>query len=249
VRLPLPPDVRSFSERRSLGRRAGVGYRFWQVPIETLPLPAGLIDNPVRGRLNAIFFDALEGYMHWKYSALKGPLFASTPQIVVEIGPGAGANLRYLTPGTRLIAIEPNKHFHPILRKRAAEFGVQLDLRGLAGEALDLPSESVDFVFSSLVLCSVEDPAGVIAEVKRVLRPNGRFVCIEHVAAPEGSAIAKLQVAIKGPWRWIFEGCDLCRHTDDTLSAAGFSEVNIQPTVLPTVFVPIRHQIIADCRK
>jgi SAM-dependent methyltransferase len=212
-------------------------------------MPAGLIDNPVRGRFNAIFFDALEGYMHWKYAALKRPLFASTPQTVVEIGPGAGANLRYLTPGTRLIAIEPNKHFHPILRKRAAEFGVELDLRGLAGEALDLPSESVDFVFSSLVLCSVSDPAGVITEVKRVLRPNGRFVCIEHVAAPEGSAIAKLQVAIKRPWRWIFEGCDLCRHTGDTLSAAGFSEVDIQPAVLPTVFVPIRHQIIANCRK
>ncbi len=206
-----------------------------------------MIDNPVRGRFNAWFFAALDGYMHWKYADIKSRLFEQAPPVVVELGPGSGANLRYLPRGSRLIAIEPNRHMHPVLRRRATQCGIDLDLRELAGEKLDLPSASVDFVFSSLVLCSVEKPEQVIAEVRRVLRPGGRFSCVEHVAAPVGSGIHGLQRLIKRPWKWVFEGCDLCRDTGATLRSSGFAQVDVQPLVLPTIFVPIRHQITAVC--
>lgn len=206
-----------------------------------------MIDNPVRGRLNAWFFALLDGYMHRKYAGIKQALFEQAPPVLVELGPGSGANLRYLPRGTRLIAIEPNRHMHSMLRRRADKFGIELDLRGLAGENLDLPSASVDFVFSSLVLCSVDDPKQVIAEVRRVLRPGGRFACIEHVVAPPESPIHNLQRMIKRPWRWAFEGCDLCRDTGATLQSSGFSQVDVRPFVLPTIFVPIRHQISAMC--
>ena len=206
-----------------------------------------MIDNPVRGRFNAWFLTVLDGYMHWKYADIKSPLFGQAPPIVVELGSGSGANLRYLSRGTRLIAIEPNRHMHSVLRRRAKKFGIDLDLRVLAGEKLDLPSASVDFVFSSLVLCSVENPEQVIAEVRRVLRPGGRFVCIEHVVAPIGSAIHGFQRMIKRPWQWAFEGCDLCRDTGVTLRSSGFALIDVRPFVLPTIFVPIRHQIAAVC--
>jgi SAM-dependent methyltransferase len=206
-----------------------------------------VIDNPVRGRFNAWFFSALDGYMHRKYATIKSGLFASAPPVVVELGPGSGANLRYLQAGTRLIAIEPNLQMHDLLRRRAKQRGIDLDLRGLAGENLDLPSASVDFVFSSLVLCSVDRPGQVLAEVRRVLRPGGRFACVEHVAAPIGSRIYGLQRIIKRPWKWVFEGCDLCRDTGSTLRSAGFAKVDVQSLVLPTIFVPIRHQIAAVC--
>lgn len=206
-----------------------------------------MMDNPVRGRLNAWFFAVLDGYMHRKYAGIKSHLFECAPPVVVELGPGSGANLRYLPKGTRLIAIEPNLHMHSMLRRRARRFGIELDLRGLAGESLDLPSASVDFVFSSLVLCSVDDPQRVIAEVRRVLRPGGRFACVEHVAAPAGSAMLGLQRTIKRPWRWAFEGCELCRDTGAMLQSSGFSQVDVRPFVLPTIFVPIRRQITAMC--
>lgn len=206
-----------------------------------------MMDNPVRGRLNAWFFAMLDGYMHRKYAGMKRSLFEKTPPVLVELGPGSGANLRYLPRGTRLIAIEPNRHMPSLLRRRADQFGIELDLRGLAGENLDLPSASVDFVFSSLVLCSVADPGQVIAEVRRVLRPGGRFACIEHVAAPTGSPIHHLQRIIRRPWRWAFEGCDLCRNTGATLQSSGFSQVDVRPFVLPTIFVPTRYQISAMC--
>ena len=67
-----------------------------------------LIDNAIRGRLNAWFFEALDGYMHWHYAEIKTRLFGNMPSTVVELGPGSGANLRYLRRGTRLIAVEPN---------------------------------------------------------------------------------------------------------------------------------------------
>jgi len=206
-----------------------------------------MIDNPVRGRFNAWFFAALDGYMHWKYANIKSRLFEQAPPVVVELGPGSGANLRYLPRGSRLIAIEPNRHMYPVLRRRATQCGIDLDLRELTGEKLDLASASVDFVFSSLVLCSVAKPEQVIAEVRRVLRPGGRFACIEHVAAPVGSGIHGLQRLIRRPWKWVFEGCDLCRDTGATLQASGFAQVYVQPLVLPTIFVPIRHQIAAVC--
>lgn len=208
-----------------------------------------MIDNAIRGRFNAWLFDALEGYMHRKYAGVKPRLLAGAPSTVVELGPGAGANLRYLAPGTRLIAIEPNRRFHAVLRRRAAERGIELDLRGLRAEAIDLPDASADFVFTSLVLCSVSEPDAVLREVLRVLKPGGRFACIEHVAAARGTSLAWLQRGVARPWRWLFEGCDVCRDTGGTLRRAGFSHVDIEPMTLHTVFVPIRPQVAAVCVK
>jgi ubiquinone/menaquinone biosynthesis C-methylase UbiE len=206
-----------------------------------------MIENPVRGRFNTWFLAALDGYMHWKYADIKSNLFRQVPSVVVEIGSGSGANFRYLPSGTRLIAIEPNRHMRSMLQRRAKQFGIDLDLRELSGEKVDLPSASADFVFSSLVLCTVEDPGQVIAEVRRILKPGGRFVCLEHVAAPNGSAIHGLQRMIKQPWQWVFEGCDICRDTVATLRSSGFAQIDIQQFILPTIFLPIRHQIAAIC--
>ena len=212
-------------------------------------MDSGRLDNPVRGRFNAAFFDALEQYMHRKYASIKRELLTDLPPEVVELGPGAGANLRYLPKGTRLIGIEPNVHFHPVLKRRARQHGIELDLRGLAGESLDLQSSSVEFVFASLVLCSVGNPEQVLAEVFRVLKPGGRFACVEHVAAPDESALLTLQKTIAKPWKWAFEGCELCRDTGRTLKNAGFSRVEVRFLTLPTIFIPIRPQIAAVCFK
>jgi hypothetical protein len=57
-------------------------------------MAATVLDNAVRGRFNAWFFDALEGYMHWKYAAIKSQLLADVPPVLVELGPGAGGSAR-----------------------------------------------------------------------------------------------------------------------------------------------------------
>ena len=206
-------------------------------------------EHPVRGRLNAWMLSALDGPMHRLYAGIKGRLLADVPPVVLELGSGAGANLRYLPRGTRLIAVEPSRYMHGALRRRAQQHGIELDLRALAGEALDLPSESVDFAFTSLVLCSVASQAQVLGEVRRVLRPGGRFACIEHVVAPRGTAAHAAQRLLARPWQWMFEGCHLCRDTGGALREAGFSSVDVRPFELPSAFAPIRHQIEAMCVK
>ncbi len=203
--------------------------------------------NPIRGRINAAFFKWMDWYMHWKYAALKRELFAGLPDTIVELGAGTGANFRYLKPGTRVIAIEPNHHMHAALRSSAAKHDIELEIRGAGAEGIDLESGSVRAVVCSLVLCTVEQPRQVIDEVKRILAPGGRFLCIEHVAAPAPSLVGRIQRWVFRPWRWFFEGCHTHRDTGALLRRAGFAEVEIEPFTWPTAFVPVRPQILARC--
>jgi SAM-dependent methyltransferase len=210
---------------------------------------AAVHPNPIRGRINAAFFAVMDWYMHWKYGPRKARLFGDLPATVVEIGAGAGVNFRYLRPGTRVIAVEPNHHFHPSLERSGRRHQIDLSIQGLAAEGLPLGDESVDAVICSLVLCSVDDVQQVLAEVKRVLRPGGRFVCIEHVAAPPRSLIGRIQRLVFRPWRWFFEGCHTHRETAGALTSAGFSRVDIEPFTWRSAFLPVRPQVAAVCVK
>ncbi len=68
----------------------------------------------------------------------------------------------------------------------------------------------------------------MVREVKRILRPGGRFVFLEHVAAPRGSGLRRVQEAIHRPWHWLGEGCHLTRDTETTLRRAGFSHLDVE---------------------
>lgn len=207
-----------------------------------------VIDHPARGRLNAWLLDSIDGYMHETYGALKTRLFGTLPPVVVELGPGTGANFRYYSPGTQVIAIEPNLRMHPRLRRKAAQHALKLDVRTRGAESIDLPDKSFNFICATMLLCSVKDPAAVLAEVHRVLSPGGRFVCIEHVQAPANHpGLRRLQRAIRGPWRWLLEGCNLCNQTERALRAAGFRELQIEQLEVPNTLPPIRYQIAASC--
>jgi ubiquinone/menaquinone biosynthesis C-methylase UbiE len=211
--------------------------------MSTLVLDGGRAGNPLRGRINSWFFDALDDHMHAMLGAAKEALFADLPDTVVELGPGTGANLRYLRPGTKLVAIEPNPFMHERLVRRAAEHDIALDLRVQGAELLPFADASVDAVISTLVLCTVEDVDAVLAEVKRVLRPGGTFRCIEHVAAPGPGFVHHVQRLVAGPWRWFFEGCHTHRPLAEAMEAAGFSEIDLRRVDSPTLFVPVRPQI------
>jgi SAM-dependent methyltransferase len=206
-----------------------------------------MTDHPIRGRLNAWLLDRSDAYVHQHYGELKAGLFRDAPSTVVELGAGSGVNMRYFPPGTRVVAIEPNVRMHPRLRRRAEQAGVTLDVQTRGAEGLPFASGSVEFIFATFVLCSVQDPAQVVREIRRVLAPGGRFVCIEHVMAPPGSRVAALQRAIRRPWRWLLEGCDLCNRTESVLRAGGFRSAEIQPLDLPATLLPIRYQIAATC--
>ncbi|HVP67550.1 MAG TPA: class I SAM-dependent methyltransferase [Anaeromyxobacteraceae bacterium] len=207
--------------------------------------PLEIATHPFRERVNAWFFHVLDGYAHRKYRVVKREMFGGLPRTILEIGAGDGANFRYLTRGTRVIALEPNVHMHGYLREAGRRHGVTVDIRVGLAERIPLPDASVEAVICSLVLCTVKDPERALAEVRRVLRPGGRLWCIEHVAAPAGTLLANVQRWVHRPWRWLFEGCETRRDTGRLLREAGFASVEITPFTLRTAFVPIRPQIAA----
>jgi SAM-dependent methyltransferase len=197
----------------------------------------------VRGPFNAAFFWLTGGLFDRLLGPHKQRVFAGLPDSVVELGSGVGANLRYLRRGSTLVAVEPNPAMHGRLLRAARRRGVQLDLHAVAAERLDLPDGSTDMVLSSLVLCSVADPARVLAEVRRVLRPGGRFVFVEHVAAPSGTALRGIQRFVRRPWAWCFEGCSCERDLASLIGSAGFATVDVEAYRLRSPFLPFNPQI------
>ncbi len=121
--------------------------------------PQGFAANPGRGRFNSTFFSVMGAYINGHMHQRKAKVFADLPPNVVELGSGVGANLRYLPAGAHLIAIEPNPYMQAPLRRAARRYGVELEIRSDVGERIDLPDASAEAVISSLVLCTVSDPA------------------------------------------------------------------------------------------
>jgi SAM-dependent methyltransferase len=198
-------------------------------------------DNGAISRFNAWFFTAFAPYLNHVARVHKQAAFDGLgPGSVLEIGAGTGANFGYLPRGTHLYAVEPNLRMHARLKRRAAAAGISLTLFGTGAEAIPLPDESVDEVICSLVLCTVPDPARVLAEVRRVLRPGGELRFAEHVAAPQGSLRHRIQRALRRPWGYVFEGCNPARNTPETVASAGFQTVQVERRKLRhSVFWPV----------
>lgn len=194
-----------------------------------------------RSRFNAWFFDAFDRYINHITARHKASAFAGIePGRILEIGAGVGANFDHLPSGASVVAVEPSLAMHDSLERRAAERDIELELVGASAERLPLPDASVDEAICSLVLCTVPDPAAAVGEVRRVLRPGGRFRFVEHVTAPAWSPRRWLQHAIRRPWSWVFEGCDLCRDTAALVEESGFGSVELRRGRLRrSLFVPV----------
>lgn len=212
---------------------------------ELTAVSAAPFDHGLRGRFNAWFFAAFDRYINRITAPLKENAFAHLGSgSIVELGAGTGANLPYLPSEAELIAVEPNLRMHPVLAERCAAAGVDLRVLATGAERIPLPDASVDDVICSLVLCTVADVDTVLREVRRVLRPGGRFRFVEHVAAAPGSTRSAVQRCVRRPWGWIFEGCDPHRDTAAAIERAGFSTVAVaQRRLHGSVFYPVNTTI------
>lgn len=187
---------------------------------------ARAFDHGAISRFNAWFFDVLKGVINHFAARHKRSAFTGIAALdVVEIGAGAGANAGYLPAGAHLYAIEPSLAMHERLQKSCDAAGIEVTILATGAESIPLPDDSVDEVICSLVLCTVADPQGALAEVRRVLRPGGSFRFVEHVVAPRRGLRRGVQRMIDRPWGWVFEGCDPHRHTIEMIEAAGFASV------------------------
>lgn len=155
---------------------------------------------------------------------------------VLEIGAGTGWNVVRYPPGTDVTYTEPDLHMSKRLRAK----GVDVVVAG--AEALPFADDSFDTVVSTLVLCTVPDVPATLREVRRVLRPGGKLLFLEHVRADPGTKLEHWQDRLHGPWHAFACGCHCNRDTLASLAAAGFSVEDVQHEAwrfMPPVVRPV----------
>jgi ubiquinone/menaquinone biosynthesis C-methylase UbiE len=147
-------------------------------------------------------------------------LLAGARGAVLEIGGGTGANLMHFRGVDRVVVAEPDPFMRKRLDQKLEDARVPIEILAAGAETLPFPDGSFDTVVSTLVLCTVPDQGAALDEIRRVLRPGGRLLFIEHVRA-SGSA-ARWQDRLGPLWRRLFGGCHPNRETVAAIEEAGF---------------------------
>lgn len=155
-------------------------------------------------------------------------LLAAARGCVLEVGAGTGLNLPLYPEGLdRLVLTEPEPNMARRLKRRLAKLGRPAEVVRAPAEALPFDESTFDTVVSTLVFCTVEDPAAALSEVARVLRPGGSLVFLEHTRS-ENPRLARWQDRLHGPWRSFADGCNCNRKTLELLEEAGFEVTVIE---------------------
>ena len=141
---------------------------------------------------------------------------------VLEIGIGSGLNLPLYGGQVRtVIGLEPSPKLLQMARARAAMASVPVELLEASAEALPLDTGSIDTVVTTWTLCTIPDPQRALVEMRRVLRPGGALLFVEHGRAPE-PGVARWQDLLDPLWCRAAGGCHLNRKIDGLLLGGGF---------------------------
>lgn len=165
----------------------------------------------------------------------KHQLFQHAQGRVLEIGPGAGPNLRFLSGITEYLAAEPNRFMLPHLQAELTRCGLPGAITPQPAEALlaASPEAAFDTVICTLVLCSVSNPHALLQAIHRALRPGGKLLLMEHIGAPSGTGLCACQYALT-PLFWCFaDGCQPIRRTAQAIEATGFTRIALEEFHLP----------------
>jgi len=189
----------------------------------------------LRSRLFALTYDRqLAKVERAGLSALRQELLAGASGRVLEVGGGTGANLAFYGPGVESLTVtEPEPPMLRRLERRVREQAPQTKLLQAAAEDLPFEDDTFDTAVSTLVLCGVDDQPRALGELRRVLRPGGRLIFIEHVRSDE-PGLARWQDRLNGLNRFV-ACCDCNRRTLDSINAAGFEVTKVEHTSLKKV--------------
>lgn len=180
--------------------------------------------NAVWGRIFAALYDP---FLWWGerrgLARRREELISQARGRVLEIGAGTGLNLPYYGAGAiDLVLADPEPPMVERLERRLRASRRLGRVVKAGAEALPFDAGSFDTVVSTLVLCTVDDPAAALREIGRVLAPGGQLLFLEHVRAEEGSRLARWQDRLEAPWRAFAYGCRCNRDTLDLLARGSF---------------------------
>jgi ubiquinone/menaquinone biosynthesis C-methylase UbiE len=181
------------------------------------------------GRFFAAMYDTvMKGTEKATFGAHRAALLGGVSGRVVEIGGGTGANLPYYGPGVTELAItEPVEPMARRLEGKLGEFSLPARVVRAPAESLPFEDSSFDYAISTLVLCTVSHPGRALAEIRRVLRPGGQLVFLEHVRS-EDRKLARWQDRLQPLQYRLGHGCHCNRDTLDNVKAAGFEVAELQ---------------------
>jgi ubiquinone/menaquinone biosynthesis C-methylase UbiE len=172
----------------------------------------------------------------------RSELLAGARGRVLEIGAGTGANLRHYPPTVdELVVVEPSKPMRARLAHHLASAPLAVRVSGASADDLPFPDDSFDTVVATLVLCTVPDVEATLAEVRRVLRPGGQLLFLEHGGDASGSR-GRWQHRLDPVWSRVACGCHLTRDARRGLEAAGFvvdDYRQYEPRGVPGILRPI----------
>ena len=155
---------------------------------------------------------------------------------VLEIGAGTGANFAYYQDGLEVVATEPDPYMMRRAEAKAGESKARIELKRASAAKLPCEDASFDTVVGTLVMCSVDDQAKALAEVRRVLKSDGEYRFFEHIRY-ENPIGALSQTLIEPLWGWVGAGCHPNRKTVDSIRDAGFEVTRVEVS-LPTPPIP-----------
>jgi SAM-dependent methyltransferase len=152
---------------------------------------------------------------------------------VLEIGVGSGMNLPFYRPPVReVLALEPAPRLLNMARSASHVTGLPVSFLEASAEAIPLDKSSVDTVVTTWTLCSIPQAATALAEMRRVLRPGGKLLFVEHGLAPD-EAVRRWQHRLTPAWRYISGGCHLNRPIRSMIEGTGFRVERIETGYMP----------------
>lgn len=160
------------------------------------------------------------------FMAAREELLETVQGDVLEIGFGTGLNLAYYPEEVEsLTTVDVNPGVHRLAQKRLATSRLPVKFELVSGEHLPMPDNSYDAVVSTWTLCSIPDVLSALKEVRRVLKPEGKFYFVEHGLSPDPK-IAKWQHRLTPIQKVIADGCHLDRDTLRLIEQAGMKTLS-----------------------
>lgn len=181
-----------------------------------------LIDLPLE-----LFF-----FRKWRKEALSG-----LSGKVLEIGVGSGRNLRYYPVGCSVIGIDGSKGMLEKSREKAKAMK-NVNLLLMDAECLEFSDRSFDYVIATFVLCTIPDPVKALKEMRRVLKPSGELIALEHMHS--SNPIIDLFEHLIDPFLFFLLGDHTTRHTAKNIQKAGFTILETKKLAFKDVFRKIR---------
>ena len=165
---------------------------------------------------------------------LRAAVIPGARGVVLEVGIGSGLNLPFYstTVVTQVYGIDPSADLLAMAQKKIASLPFPVTLMNQSADRIPLGDVSVDTVVVTWSLCSIPNPMTTLQEMRRVLKPDGRLIFIEHGLSPD-ARVQSWQNRLTPIWRRLAGGCHLNRKMDELIRSSGFSIATLETRYIP----------------